>query len=66
MYQFEKFQLDQIQNADLWQLKVNVQAYIVAVNFHQRWVFFADFSVNSKSISMKFCKHSFQLFRRLP
>ena len=39
---------------------------IVAVNFHQRWVFFADFSVNSKSISMKFCKHSFQLFRRLP
>ena len=36
---------------------------IVAVNFHQRWVFFADFSVNSRSISMKFCKHSFQLFR---
>ena len=40
--------------------------YIVAVNFHQRWVFFADFSVDSKSISMKFCKHCFQLFRRLP
>ena len=39
---------------------------IVAVNFHQRWVFFADFSVNSESIFMKFCKHSFQLFRRLP
>ena len=39
---------------------------IVAVNFHQRWVFFADFSVNSKSISMKFCKHSFQLFQHLP
>ena len=38
---------------------------IVAVNSHQRWVFFANFSVNSKSISMKFCKHSFQLFRRL-
>ena len=34
---------------------------IVAVNFLQRWLFFADFSVNSKSISMKFCKHSFQL-----
>ena len=28
--------------------------------------FFGDLSVNSKSISMKFCKHSFQLFRRLP
>ena len=38
---------------------------IVAVNFHQRWVFFADFSVNSESIFMKFCKHSFQLLRRL-
>ena len=23
-----------------------------AVNFHQRWVFFADFSANSWSISM--------------
>ena len=41
-------------------------AYIVAVNFHQRWVFFADFSVNSESIFMKFYKHSFQLLRRLP
>ena len=39
---------------------------IVAVNFHQRWVFFADFSVNSTPIPMKFHKHSFQLFRRLP
>ena len=39
---------------------------IVAVNFHQRWVFFADFSVNSESIIMKFGKHYFQLFRRLP
>ena len=40
--------------------------YIVAVNFHQRWVFFADFSLNSWSIYMKFCKHSLQLFLRLP
>ena len=39
---------------------------IVAFNFNQRRVFFADFSVNSKSISMKFCKHSLQVFRRLP
>ena len=46
--------------------QIHKEPTIVAVNFHQRWVFFADFSVNSKSISMKFCKHSFQLFRRLP
>ena len=39
---------------------------IVAVNFHQRWVFFADFSLNSWSIYMKFWMHSLQLFRRLP
>ena len=25
---------------------VNLTASIVAVNFHQRWVFFADFSLN--------------------
>ena len=43
-----------------------IKKKIVAVNLHQRWVFFADFSINSKSISMKFCTHSFQLFRRLP
>ena len=28
--------------------------YTVAVNFHQRWVFLADFSLNSWSIYMKF------------
>ena len=40
--------------------------YKVAVNFHQRWVFFADFSLNSWSIYTQFCKHSLQQFRRLP
>ena len=34
------------------------QYALVALNSHQRLVFFADFSVNSWSISMKFCKHS--------
>ena len=49
-------------NTQRWKLT----ATIVAVNFHQRWVFFADFSVNSESIFMKFYKHSFHLIRRLP
>ena len=46
-------------------LRAHGHTPIVAVNFHQRWVFFADFSVNSESIFMTFCKHSFKLFRRL-
>ena len=48
-------------NMRSWLITFNVTLGIVAVNFHQRWVFFAHFSVNSKSISMKFCKDSFQL-----
>ena len=38
----------------------------VAVNSHLRWVFFDDCSINSWSISLKFCKHCWQVFRRLP
>ena len=34
----------------------------VAVNFHQRWVFFSDLSLKSWSIYMTFCKHSLQVY----
>ena len=69
---FAKFQVNQFridgEIAENHAIPVNLTASrsIVAVNFHQRWVFFADLSVNSESIFMKFCKHSFKLFRRLP
>ena len=39
---------------------------LLTVTFHLRCVSFADFSVNSKSMSMKFYKLSVQVLRRLP
>ena len=39
---------------------------LLTVTFHLRCMSFADFSVNSKSMSMKFYKLSVQVLRRIP